>query len=381
MTTMLLNEEQRLLRDSAQEFLAARSPVSALRRLRDTRDALGFAPELWAEMTEMGWPASVFPEAYGGLDFGYKGLGAIFEQMGRTLTASPLFATVVLGGGILLEAGSEAQRSEWLPRIVAGDARFALAVDEKPRHDPRAIATKAWRTDAGGWCLEGEKWFVLDGHVATRLIVVARTAGQPGDVRGISLFLVDPSAGGVSVERTHMVDSRNAARVRLRDVHVGEDALIGVADGGFAALDAVLDRARICLAAETLGVIRETFDQTIAYLKQRVQFGVPIGSFQALQHRAARLYAEIELLQSCVAAALSAVDEGSGDVAQLASLAKARAADLGERVLNEGVQMHGGIGVTDELDLGLFLKRARAMQGTFGDGVFHRARYAALRGF
>lgn len=378
--TLLLNDEQRMLRDSAQEFLAARSPVSALRALRDRRDERGYDPELWQEVAGLGWPAAVLPEAYGGLGVGYRGLGAVFEQVGRTLAATPLLSTVVLGGGLLTEAGSAAQRDLWLPRVAAGEALLALALEEAPRHDPTRVALRATYV-AGRWRLDGEKQFVLDGHVAERLIVVARTAGALGHRAGLSLFLLDPATPGVRVARTWMVDSRNAARVHLAGVQLGDEALIGPRDEAFAVLDRVLDRARACVAAELLGVICEAFERTVAYLKERVQFDVPIGSFQALQHRVARLYVEIELLRSSLAAALEAADAGRADAAALASLAKARASDLSEKALNEAVQMHGGVGVTDALDIGLFLKRARVLQQTFGDGSYHRDRYAHLRGF
>lgn len=377
---LLLDDEQRMLRDSAHEFLAERSPVSALRGLRDRRDDRGYDPQLWRDIAGLGWPAAVLPEAHGGLGVGYKGLGAVFEQLGRTLAATPLLATSVLGGGLITAAGSDAQRALWLPKIAAGEALFALALEETPRHDPTQVHLRASR-EASGWRLEGEKQFVLDGHVADRLIVVARSAGARGQPAGLSLFLVDPAASGVEVERTWLVDSRNAARVYLRGVTLGDEALLGVPGEAFAVLDTALDRARACIAAELLGVIAEAFDRTLAYLKERVQFDVPIGSFQALQHRSARLHVEIELLRSCVAAALAAADAGEGGAAALASLAKGRAADLGEKALNEAVQMHGGIGVTDELEIGLFLKRARVLQQTFGDGTFHRDRYARLRGF
>lgn len=377
--SMLLNEEQRLLRETAREFLSARSPVSALRRLRDTRDRLGYDPAVWGEVAAMGWTAAVFPEADGGLDFGYKGLGAVFEQAGRTLAALPLLSSVVLGGGLLLAGGDARQRAR-IGAVIDGSSLLALALEEEGRHAPCAVRTVA-RRDAGGWVLDGEKWFVLDGHVADLLVVVARSAGAAGDRHGLSLFLVDPTADGVEVQRSLMADSRNAARVRLSGVRLGDAALLGTAGEGFALLEPVLDRARICLAAESLGVIGEVFERTVAYLKERVQFDVAIGSFQALQHRMARLYIDIEMLRSCVAAALDAIDSGSTEVALLASLAKARAADLSERALNEAVQLHGGIGVTDELELGLFVKRGRVIQQTFGDGVFHRDRYAVLKGF
>ncbi len=381
--TLLLNDEQRMLRDSAAEFLATRSPVSALRALRDRRDERGYDPAIWHEMAGLGWPAAVLPEAYGGLGVGYQGLGAVFEQIGRNLAATPLLSTVVLGGGLLTEAGSEAQREIWLPRIAAGEALLAVALEETPRHDPTRVTLRASR-EAGLWRLDGDKEFVLDGHVADRLIVVARSSGAAGQSAGLSLFLVDPAAPGVQVERRWMVDSRNAARVRLEGVQLGDEAVIGAPDVAFGVLDRVLDRARVCVAAELLGVISEAFERTVAYLKQRVQFDVPIGSFQALQHRAARLYVEIELLRSSLAAALEAADaddRGEGGAAELASLAKARASDLSEKALNEAVQMHGGVGVTDDLDIGLFLKRARVLQQTFGDGSFHRDRYARLRAF
>ncbi len=369
-----------MLRDSAREFLGARSPVAALRALRDARDPLGHDPALWREIAELGWPAAALPEDCGGHGIGFKGLGAVFEQTGRTLVATPLLSSAVLGAGLLLAAGSAAQRDTWLPRIAAGQACLALALEETPRHAPTQVATRAAR-DGDGWRLCGEKWFVLDGHIAEQLIVVARRAGRPGDEAGLGLFLVDPRAEGVRVERTWMVDSRNAAHLVLDEVRVADAARLGPPDAGFAALDRVLDQARACLAAETLGVIEEAFERTVAYLKERVQFDVPIGSFQALQHRAARLHVEIELLRSAVAAALEAIDAGADDAPLCVSLAKARASDLSEKALNEAVQMHGGIGVTDEFDLGLFLKRARVLQQSFGDGPFHRDRYARLLGF
>ncbi len=378
--SLLLNEEQRMLRDSAHQYLATRAPVAALRALRDRRDERGYDPELWREVTALGWPAAVLPESCGGHGIGYQGLGAVFEEIGRRLAATPLLSTVVLGAGLLTEAGSQAQRDAWLPRVAAGEALLALALEEAPRHDPTQVGLRATRR-AGHWHLTGDKQFVLDGHVADGLIVVARTAGVPGHRWGLSLFLVDPAAAGVTIERTWMVDSRNAARVRFDGVQVDEAALLGAPDAAFGALDRMLDRARACAAAELLGVIGEAFERTVAYLKERVQFDVPIGSFQALQHRAARMYVEIELLRSSVAAALEGINAGQHDAAALASLAKARASDLSERALNEAVQLHGGVGVTDALDIGLFLKRARVLQQAFGDGPYHRDRYAHLRGF
>ena len=378
--SMLLSEEQGQLRDSAREFLAARSPVALQRALRDRDEVLGFEPALWREVVEMGWTAAVFPESCGGLEFGWKGLASVFEYTGRTLASLPLLSSVVLGGGALLSLGDETQRGRFLPGIIDGSCRFALALEEGARHDPLNVKTTA-RRDGTDWLLDGEKWFVIDGVGAQQLLVLARSEGDSGDASGLSLFVVDAACSGVSVARTRMADSRNSARVHLTQVRVSADALLGQAGNAWSALDSVLDRARACLAAEALGLVREAFERTVAYLKERVQFDVPIGSFQALQHRAARLYCEIELLESCVRAAFEAIDADDPVLPQLASLAKARASDLCARVLNEAVQLHGGIGVTDEFDLGLFVKRARVIQQTMGDDVFHRDRYAKLRGF
>lgn len=380
--SFLLNDEQRQLGDSATEFLNAQSPISVQRRLRDERAPLGFAPALWQQVVDLGWPAAVFPEEYDGLGVGYAGLGAVFEAMGRTLAALPLLSSVVLCGELLLAAGSEAQRQRWLPGLVNGQQRLALALDEQGRHHPERIKTRARRNAQGnGWVLDGEKWFVIDGLGASWLIVVARVLDAQGTEEGIGLFMVEAAQAGVTLQPTLLADSRNHARLTLTNVEVSDDLRLPTANDGAHALDAALDRARICLAAEGLGLMREAFERTNAYLKERVQFDVPIGSFQALQHRMARLYSELEMLQSCVRAALSAIDTQDAELALLASLAKARASDLCEKLMNEAVQLHGGIGVTDEFDLGLMVKRARVLQHSLGDGVFHRDRYARLKGF
>jgi len=378
--SFLLNEEQRQLSDSAREFLNAQSPIGLQRRLRDTRAPLGYEPTLWRQVVELGWPAAVFPEEAGGLAVGYAGLGAVFEAMGRTLAALPLLSSVVLCGELLLAAGSSAQRQRWLPGLIDGSERLALALDEQGRHDPARLKTRARRT-AGGWVLDGEKWFVIDGIGAPWLIVAARLTDAQGADEGLGLFLVDAAQSGVSVLPTRLADSRNHARVTLSSVELGDDRRLGAAGDAAQALDAALDRARACLAAEALGLLREAFSRTADYLKERVQFDVPIGSFQALQHRMARLYTELEMLQSCVGAALSAIDAGDPALPLLASLAKTRAADLCEKVTNEAIQLHGGIGVTDEFDLGLLVKRARVLQQCLGDAMFHRDRYARLKGF
>ena len=381
----LLNDEQRQLGDSATEFLNAQSPLGLQRRLRDERAPLGFDPALWTQVVDLGWPAAVFPEEYDGLAVGYMGLGAVFEAMGRTLAAVPLLSSVVLCGELLLAAGSEEQRQRWLPGLVDGQQRLALALDEQGgRHHPERTRTTARRNAQGdGWVLDGEKWFVIDGIGAAWLVVVAQTLGAEGQSEGLGLFMVDATQPGVALQPTLLADSRNHARVTFAGVAVADAMRLNTGEDSAQALDAALDRARICMAAEALGLLREAFERTNAYLKERVQFDVAIGTFQALQHRMARLYTELEMLESCVRAALSAIDDGTRgtELALLASLAKARASDLCETLMNEAVQLHGGIGVTDEFDLGLMVKRARVLQQGLGDGVFHRDRYARLKGF
>jgi acyl-CoA dehydrogenase len=377
---LILDEQQRQLAESAREFLRANAPVAALRRLRDTHDALGWSRELWRQMAELGWAGITVPEEYGGLDFGFAGLGALCEETGRTLTASPLFATCVLGGSALLLAGSDAQKQEMLPGIADGSLTLALALEESHRHDPLAVALAA-RRDGDGWILDGEKQFVLDGHSAERLVVVARSAGAPGEAGGLSMFVVVGDAPGLTRRRLSLMDSRNAARIRFEGVRVEAGRLLGTEGEAHGVLEQVLDRGRAALAAEMLGGMQECFDRTVAYLKQREQFGALIGTFQALQHRAAHLFGEIELTRSAVRSACAGVDAGDGLLPFAASLAKARANDTYEQVTNEAVQMHGGIGTTDELDIGLFLKRARVTMQILGDAAYHRDRYARLRGF
>ena len=378
---MILNEEQAMLKDSARDFCANSAPIGQLRQLRDEDSALGYDPATWQAMVALGWAAVPFPEAHGGLDFGYKGLGVVTEETGRTLVASPLFASVWLCGTAINIGGSDAQKAELLPRIASGELLMALALEESHRHNPYGVATAA--AASGGFAINGRKTFVLDGHVAEQLLVAARTSGEPGERDGISLFLVDREAAGVSVTRLRMADSRNAANIEFDGVQVGADALVGELDRGADVLDPTLDIGRIGMAAEMLGSIQECFDRTVAYLKEREQFGVPIGSFQALKHRAANMFCEVELSKSCVLEALTALDEGrdADAVAKLASLAKAKVGETYNLVSREGIQMHGGIGMTDEFDIGFFIKRAAVSEQTLGDVNFHRNRYGDLEGY
>lgn len=374
---LVLNEEQRLLRESARELLSVKSPVSALRALRDTKDESGFSRELWRELVELGWSGMTLPENVGGLDFGFQGLAVTFEEAGRTLAATPLLSTVVLGAGLIEKLGTPEQQRAILPKVVDGSWLLALALDELPRHQPTHLSTIAVE-DGDGFVLNGSKTFVFDGHVADELLVVARPSAQS---EAVQVFVVPKAAEGLEVTRTWMVDSRNAANMTMNNVRVSAGARLGDGEDAGGALDAVLDRGRIALAAEMLGSATEAFERTLAYLKMREQFGVLIGTFQALKHRAANMFNELELTRSAVYAAASAVDEGGDDVASLASLAKSQAGKTFELVAGEAVQMHGGIGMTDDEEIGFFLKRSRSAQHALGDAVFHRDRYARLNGF
>ena len=377
---LVLNEEQRLLRETAREFLDGNAPVAALRELRDNRDATGFAPELWGKMAELGWASIILPEEYGGLDFGFMGLGVIMEEAGRSLTASPLFASAVVGASAILLGGDDQQKQSLLPAIATGELTLALALEESHHHRPSRISTLAVR-DGDSFVINGSKTFVLDGHCADKLLLVTRSEGEERAEDGLTLFLVDRENPGISVERTIMVDSRNAANIRCENLRLGKDAVVGEIGNAWPVLDAVLDRGRVALAAEMMGLALEAFERTVAYLKEREQFGAKIGSFQALQHRAAIMQADIELCRSVLLQALTAVDETPEQLPMLASLAKTRLNELVLLVTNEAVQMHGGIGVTDELDIGFFLKRARVAIQVFGDSGFHRDRYATLCGY
>ena len=377
---LVLNEEQQMLKESAQGFLAEFAPLAELRKQRDAGSQTGYADNLWRQMADMGWAAILVPEAYGGLEFGHVGMGQIVEQTGRTLTASPLFATAVLGVTAINIAGSEAQKTELLGAIAGGEITTALAVDEKIHHAPTQISVTAEKQD-GGYVLNGAKRFVADGSTADKLIVAARTAGEAGDMGGISLFVVDRTVSGVEVERTEMTDTRNYANISFNNVEVAEAALLGEEGKGYKALNATLDAGNIYLAAELLGIAQETFDVTLQYLKERKQFGVLIGSFQALQHRAAHWWSEVELCKSVVLKALQAMDEGDKKSPALASIAKAKLCEVAELATNEAIQMHGGIGMTDEYDIGFFIKRARSAQIMFGDNSYHTDRFALLSGY
>ncbi len=381
---LVLTDDQMMVRDAADGFFAAEAPVAELRRLRDATaaggDATGFDRGLWAKMAEMGFAGVLVPEAHGGTGMGYVAAGIVQEAVGRNLSLSPLLSTAILAATALVRGGSPEQQAQYLPQIAGGERLFALAADEAARHAPATIATRA-EASGNGFRLNGVKPFVLDGHVADTLIVAARTDGADDDEGGITLFLVDAKAAGIAAHRRSMVDNRGAARITLTDVQVDGADVLGGVGGGWAVLDRVLDAGRAALAAEMVGVAHESFRRTVDYLKEREQFGVRIGSFQALQHRAAHLFCEVELARSATLRALVALDADEERVPLFASVAKAKAGEVAKLATDEGVQMHGGIGMTDDFDIGFFMKRARAARETFGDLAFHGDRAATLMGY
>jgi hypothetical protein len=377
---LVLTEEQAMLRDSARGLIGDKAPVSHLRHLRDSSDATGFSRELWQTFAEMGFCGLLVGEQFGGSGLGCVEAGVVMEEIGRNLVPSPFLATAVLAACALARAGSAAQQSEHLPKIADGSRLAALAVDEGTKHRPLMTKMRAVRS-GNGFRLDGDKAFVVDGHTADLLIVAARTAGSPGEVDGLTLFLVDPKSRGIEIERTVMVDSHNAARIRFDNVEVNADDVLGEVDQGGGVLEGVLNIGRGAVACEMVGVAEGAFGRTVSYLRERRQFGKAIGEFQALQHRAAQLYIEIEITRAAVLKALQALDTDIANAASAVAVAKARAGSTATLAVQEGVQMHGGMGMTDAFDIGFFMKRARVCQELFGDANFHADQLARMRGY
>jgi alkylation response protein AidB-like acyl-CoA dehydrogenase len=377
---LVLSEEQSMLRDSARGLISDKAPVSHLRQLRDTNDATGFSRDLWKTFAEMGFSGLLVPESFGGSGLGCVEAGVVMEEIGRSLMPSPFLSTAVLAASALSRAGSAAQKSEHLPKISAGTLLAALAIDEGAKHRPLRTKMQAARS-GNGFRLNGAKAFVVDGHAADLLIVAARTAGAAGEREGLTLFLVDPKSKGIETERTTMVDSHNAARITFEDVAVNADSVLGEVDQGYPLLEGVLNIGRGAVAAEMVGLSEEVFGRTVEYLKERKQFGKRIGEFQALQHRAAQLYIEIEITRAAVLKALQSLDGDFETAGAAVAVAKARAGSTATLAVQEGVQMHGGMGMTDQFDIGFFMKRARVCQELFGDSNFHADQLARLRSY
>ena len=377
---LVLTEEQSMLRDSARGLISDKAPVAHLRQLRDGKDTDGFSRALWKTFAEMGFAGLLVPEAFGGSGLGCVEAGVVMEEIGRTLMPTPFLSTAVVGASALSRGGSEAQKSAYLPKIADGSLLTTLAVDEGAKHRPLHTALQAVRS-GNGFKLSGAKAFVVDGHVADLLIVAARSAGNAGDRNGLTLFLVDPKAKGVAIERTVMVDAHNAARITFDHVEVNADGVLGEVDGGAALLEGVLNIGRGAVASEMVGLSEEVFGRTVTYLKERKQFGKLIGEFQALQHRAAQLYIDIEITRAAVLKALQALDNDVDKAGAAVAVAKARAGTTATLAVQEGVQMHGGMGMTDQFDIGFFMKRARVAQELFGDSNFHAEQLAEGKGY
>jgi alkylation response protein AidB-like acyl-CoA dehydrogenase len=375
---LVLTEEQSMLRDSARGLISDKAPVSHLRQLRDSKDAIGFSRELWKTFAEMGFSGLLVPEDFGGSGLGCVEAGVVMEEIGRTLMPSPFLSTAVIAASALSRGGSAAQKSEHLPRISNGSLLAALAVDEGAKHRPLMTNMRAVRS-GNGFRLEGDKAFVVDGHTADLLIVAARTSGAAGERDGLTLFLVDAKSKGLEIERTAMVDSHNAARIKFGNVEVNADGVLGDVDRGHQLLEGVLDIGRGAVASEMVGLAEEVFGRTVNYLKERKQFGKLIGEFQVLQHRAAQLYIEIEITRAAVLKALQTLDGDFANAGAAVAVAKARAGSTATSAVQEAVQMHGGMGMTDQFDIGFFMKRARVCQELFGDSNFQADQLARMK--
>jgi alkylation response protein AidB-like acyl-CoA dehydrogenase len=378
---LVLTEEQTSLARTAQDFVTQAGSVTRFRKLRDEKDERGYSKQTLAKMAELGWTAIPFSEADGGLGMGLAELVLVTEAMGRGLVPEPVIPSIVLGGRAIALAGDAAQKASWLEGVIAGDKVLALAYGRaKGRYDLTKLPVRAERSGTG-YKLTGQATQVWGGHLADGYVVAARTSGQDGDREGITLFLTGASARGLVSERQTRVDSLNVALLSFEGVELREADVLGKVGEGHALLSRVIDEATVALCGEMLGGMSEAFERTRVYLRERRQFGVPIGSFQALKHRAARLFIELELGRSALMAAARALDEQTPDAALLVSVAKAKLSESYCLIANEAVQMHGGIGMTDEHDIGFFMKRARACEMTFGDATYHRERFATLSGF
>lgn len=374
-----LNEEQQMIKDQASAWVREQAPVSTFRAMRDQGVAQGFFPETWQAMIEMGWTGLVVPETYGGAGLGYQTLGLVLEQLGRNLVASPFYASSVVGAAALMQSAAETQKQALLPKIADGSRLVVLAIEEGPRHNPAQIQCRAQLT-SDGITLSGTKQFVMEGVSATDFVVAAKVGRGQGNV-GIGLFLVAGDAPGVQRHAVKTMDSRGYAAVVFDEVALSMDDMLVGPEKGQEVLQSVLDVAAAALSAEMLGTAAAAFDMTLDYLKTRKQFGQVIGGFQALGHRAAGLYSEMELTRSCVEAALAALDDQSEETEELVALAKCKASEFLHEMSSQLIQIHGGIGMTDEFDAGFYLKRARVLENAYGNAAYHRDRYAKLLNF
>ncbi len=376
---MTLNDDQNMLRDSARDFMVSEAPVAHFRKYRDMECKDGFAHGLWKQFGEMGFTGILIPEDQGGLGLGHIEAGIVLEEIGRNLSPSPFLSTSVAAVEAL-KLADKAMRDRWFPGIIAGETVIGLAIDEGPKHRPEKTACFAERS-GNGFKLNGHKQFVVQGASSDMLIVVARTAGAAGEQDGLTVFAVETDADGLSTEAARLVDSSMGAHVKFDGVEVTADAVIGDVDGAWSVLSKMLSAGRVGAAAEMVGVGTGAMDITFDYLKTRKQFDRVIGEFQALQHRAAHLYGEMEGARSIVLKAQSMLDEGHEKAEIYVSAAKAKAGIACNLSVREGVQMHGGIGMTDEYDIGLYMKRDRALAEFMGDVNYHADRVATMNGY
>ncbi len=371
------NDEQELLRSTARKFFDNECPSTTVRALME--DSSGMTPELWKKLAEQGWLGLIAPEEHGGMALGIVDLVVLLEEMGRAVVPGPFFSTVLLGGLALLEAGNDAQKKAWLPKICSGEARATLAWMEPSAEMGAAGITLQAAAKGSGFTLNGTKLFVHDAHTADVIVVAARTASGQNPEDGISLFLVPTGTPGLAVTLLPTMDqTRKLCEVTLTNVALGGDAIMGALGAGWKALARVIDRATVGLCAEMCGGAQKVLDMTVEYAKIRQAFGRPIGSYQGVKHRAADMLVDVENSKSITYYAAWAMDEGVPEGPLAVSMAKAYVSDAYRRVSGAGIQLHGGIGFTWEHDLHLYFKRAKGSEFTFGDATWHRERVAQL---
>ena len=371
MSKLVVSEEETMLGDSAAGFLAGAAPVKKFREMRDagqTHDAA-----LWQQMVDQGWAGVLVPQEAGGSDMGFAAANVLAHEMGKTLAISPFLSSAVIAATALRQV-SDDRATAALAKIASGQATYALAVDEGIKFDPDATALAA-TPDGNGFRLNGKKQFVVDGAMADRLLVLAKTDN------GLTLFDIAADRAGVTRDASNMIDARDAARITFEDVEATGEDVLGQVDSAMAVLKPALEAGQAALAAEMSGLATAAFGMTVGYLKERKQFGVEIGRFQALQHRAAHLWCEIEVTASAILNAGRMLDSDPDNAELAVSLAKARATSTAQLAVIEGVQMHGGIGMTDAYDMGFFMKRARVGAEWLGDYSYHAEKIAKLRGF
>nr|WP_294851119.1 acyl-CoA dehydrogenase family protein [uncultured Sphingomonas sp.] len=375
---MTLNDDQRMLQDSVSPFMAAEGAIpKQLRHWRDIGCKDGFGHGLWKQFAELGLTGILIPEADGGAGLGQVEANIVLEEIGRNLTPSPFLSTSVAAVRAL---DGSAQAAHWFPGILSGETVIALALDEGRHHAPAQTALAASR-QGNGFALNGAKQFVVQGASADMILVAARTGGKPGEIDGVTLFAVPRDLPGMTVENLAMADSSKAARLTFDNALLDADAVIGGVDNGWVPLSRALNAGRAGAAAELVGVAAGATAMTVEYLKQRKQFGRLIGEFQVLQQRAAHLYGEIEIARAASLKAAQLLDAGDDRAELMVAVAKAKAGKVARLAVQEGVQMHGGIGMTDEHDIGFYMKRQAVLDAMFGSPAYHAAAVARLSGY